>query len=168
MSKLSIKEEMRAIDTKDRSWYNSLTDEERKKVGIWVLMRYTSSCKHDIKDFEEYYLEMVNDFVNVNFNSLAKHPQLQFQLLQLCGIGKPQFHPWIAPGKKGKSSTNDLEKWIRNNYSQYNEDEIEVLLKVNTKQDWYELFEDHGMDKKEQAKILGAKNKKDGSGWSDN
>ena len=32
MSKLDIKSEMRAIDTKDRKWYDSLTDEEKSKL----------------------------------------------------------------------------------------------------------------------------------------
>ena len=30
-AKLTIKNEMSAIDTKNRSWYSSLTDEEKKK-----------------------------------------------------------------------------------------------------------------------------------------
>ena len=42
MSKLDIKNEMKAIDTKDRKWYNSLTDEEKSKLSLWPLMRYTS------------------------------------------------------------------------------------------------------------------------------
>ena len=29
MSKLNIKEEMQAIDSKDRRWYDSLTEEEK-------------------------------------------------------------------------------------------------------------------------------------------
>ena len=32
-NKLNIKEEMRSIDTKDRGWYDSLTEEEKKKVN---------------------------------------------------------------------------------------------------------------------------------------
>ena len=45
MSKLNTKEEMRAIDAKDRRWYDSLPIEEEKgKLGMWLLMRYTSSA----------------------------------------------------------------------------------------------------------------------------
>lgn len=152
MTKLTIKEEMRAIDSKDRSWYNSLTEEEQKKLGIWVLMRYTSSCKHDIKDFEEYYLEMVNDFVNVNFNSLAKHPQLQFQLLQLCGIGKPQFHPWIAPGKKGSDSK--LMKIFKEQNPNLNDDEIDLLAMQYSVDEVEDMLDQLGYKKSEIKKIL--------------
>lgn len=152
MTKLTIKEEMRAIDTKDRSWYNSLTAEEQKKLGIWILMRYTSSCKHDVKDIEEYYLEMTNDFVNVNFNSLAKHPQLQFQLLQLCGIGKAQFHPWIAPGKKG--TENKLFKVFREHYPEFNDEEIEIIILQHTQEEIVDRLEQLGYTKAEVKKIL--------------
>ena len=38
-NKLTIKEEMRAIDQRDVGWWDSLTEEEQKKVGIWILMR---------------------------------------------------------------------------------------------------------------------------------
>ena len=37
-AKLTIKEEMRAIDTKDRAWYDSLTDDEKKKG--WLVGPY--------------------------------------------------------------------------------------------------------------------------------
>ena len=80
MSKLNIKEEMRAIDAKDRRWYDSLTEEEKSKLGIWLLMRYTSNAGE--KMFQEHYLEWTNEVVNVHFNKLRKHPQLQWQLLQ--------------------------------------------------------------------------------------
>ena len=65
-AKLTIKNEMSAIDTKNRTWYNSPTDDEKKKVGIWVLMRYCSSVKNNVKDIEEHYLEFTNEIVNVH------------------------------------------------------------------------------------------------------
>ena len=144
--KLSIKQEMAAIDTKDRKWYDSLSAEEEKKVGIWVLMRYTSSVKHDIKEFEEHYLEFTNDIVNVNFNKLAKHPQLQFQLLQALGLGKSMWHPWIAPGKKGKSSK--IAEFFKEHYKQYNDMEIELLLSQYTKDEIKQKLEEFGLDDK--------------------
>ena len=86
-AKLTIKNEMSAIDTKNRTWYNSPTDDEKKKVGIWVLMRYCSSVKNNVTDIEEHYLEFTNEIVNVHFNTL-RHPELQFKLMQAIGIGK--------------------------------------------------------------------------------
>ena len=149
-SKLNIKEEMRSIDTKDRGWYDSLTPEEKKKVGIWLLMRYTSSCGD--KMLSEHYLDWTNEVVNVHFNKLRKHPQLQYQLMQLVGLGKTTFHPWIAPGKAMKKSK--IQKWVLENYSHLNDDEIEIFISTKTKDDFVDLFEEHGMDKKQIKELL--------------
>jgi hypothetical protein len=145
MSKLNIKEEMRAIDAKDRAWWDSLTEEEKKKIGIWLLMRYTSNAGD--KHFTEHYLDWTNEVVNVHFNKLRKHPQLQFQLMQLVGLGKTTFHPWIAPGKGMKK--NKIQKWVIENYNHLNDDEVEIFISTKTKEDFIELFEEYGMDKKQ-------------------
>ena len=141
---------MRAIDAKDRRWYNSLTEEEKSKLGIWLLMRYTSNAGE--KMFQEHYLEWTNEVVNVHFNKLRKHPQLQWQLLQLVGLGKPTYHPWIAPGKAGKN--NKLQKWLEENYPHLNDDEVDIFISVRSKEDFIELFEEYGLDKKQIKDIL--------------
>ena len=89
-AKLTIKNEMSAIDTKNRTWYGT-TDDEKKKVGIWVLMRYPSSVKNNVKDIEEHYLEFTNDIVNVHSKCTKASFQLQFKLMQAIGIGKQMF-----------------------------------------------------------------------------
>ena len=150
MNKLNIKEEMRAIDAKDRRWYDSLTEEEKSKLGMWLLMRYTSSAGE--KMFQEHYLEWTNEVVNVHFNKLRKHPQLQWQLLQLVGLGKPTYHPWIAPGQAGKK--NKLQKWVEENYPHLNDDEVDIFIAVRSKEDFIDLFEEYGLDKKQIKDIL--------------
>lgn len=150
MSKLNIKEEMRAIDAKDRGWYDSLTAEEKKKLSPWLLMRYTSNASDGM--FTEHYLEWTNEVVNVYFNALRKHPQLQWQLLQLVGLGKPTFHPWIQPGKAQKK--NKLATWVSENYPSFNDDEIDIFVSQRSKPEWTELFEEYGMDKKQIKELL--------------
>lgn len=149
---LTIKEEMSAVDTKNRKWYDNLTAEEKKKVSPWVLMRYASSVKHDIKDIEKHYLEFTNELVNVHFNTIRHHPQLQLQLMQVVGLGTNQFHPWIAPGKRGTESK--LFKIFRDQYPQYNEDEIEIFILQHTENEISDILEELGYDKKEIKKIL--------------
>ena len=150
MTKLTIKEEMRAIDTKDRAWYESLTEEEKKKLSPWLLMRYTSNCSD--KMFTEHFLEWTNEVVNVHFNKLRKHTQLQFQLLQLVGLGKSVFHPWIQPGKAQKK--NKLQAWIIENYKHLNDDEIDILIKETSKDEWKNIFIEYGMDDKQIKELL--------------
>ena len=151
MSKLDIKSEMRAIDTKDRTWYKSLTKEEREKYDkqLWVQMRWASSVKGANS---ASYLMLVNEFTNVDFNTLKKHPQLQLQLLQIAGTGKPEFHEWIAPAKTGMK--NKLLEWLSNEYPEYNEDELELFAKSNSKEDLIDRMEQEGMTKKEIKDIF--------------
>ena len=149
-TRLTIKEEMRAIDTKDRTWYDSLTEEEQNKLSIWLLMRYTSNANDRM--LIDHYLEWTNEVVNVHFNKLRKHPQLQFQLLQVVGLGRGTFHPWIAPGKAAKK--NKIALWVAEKYPQYNDDEIEIFLSNHTTESLTELMEEYGLDKKSIKEIL--------------
>ena len=91
VDKLSIKEEMRAIDQRDRSWWDSLTEEEQKKVSIFVLMRYTSAVQTKNSDIEYHYLALTNELVNKHYNILRHDVQLQHKLLQCVGLGSTQF-----------------------------------------------------------------------------
>lgn len=154
MTQLSIKNEMRAIDTKDRKWYDSLDEEDLKKYnkGMWTQQRYVSSIKHDISDFEEHYLEWTNELVNVHYNTLRHHPQLQFQLMQVVGLGKPMFHQWVAPPKGVQQ--NKLTKTFAEIYPQYNDEELEVFIAGHTKGELQDILEELGYDKKEIKKIL--------------
>ena len=69
MSKANIKEEMRAVDTRNFAWLDSLTEEDRKKVlgSLWVMMRYVSSVQSNVKEVDEHYLIMANEFVKHSF-----------------------------------------------------------------------------------------------------
>ena len=154
MTKLSIKNEMRAIDTKDRNWYGSLDDDDLKKYNkaIWTQQRYVSSIKHDITDFEEHYLEWTNELVNVHHNTLRHHPQLQYQLMQVVGLGKSMFHQWINPPKGVQQ--NKLTKTFSEIYPQYNDDELELFLAQHSKDELKDILEELGYDKKEIKKIV--------------
>ena len=145
-NKLTIKEEMRAIDQRDVGWWDSLTEEEQKKVGIWILMRYTSACDSNHDQIRDHYLTMTNDLVNVQFNTLRHHPQLQHRLLQLVGIGKSQYHPWIPPGKRQKK--NKVADWLIKLYPSINDDELDLLFQ-STKAEFKALAEQTGMTDKD-------------------
>ena len=145
-NKLTIKEEMRAIDQRDVGWWDSLTEEEQKKVGIWILMRYTSACDSNHDQIRDHYLTMTNDLVNVQFNTLRHHPQLQHRLLQIVGIGKSQYHPWIAPGKRQKK--NKVAEWLLTLYPGINDDELDILLE-SPKAELKSLAQSAGMTDKD-------------------
>ena len=145
-NKLTIKEEMRAIDQRDMGWWDTLTEEEQKKISPWVLMRYTSTCDTNHDEIRDHYLTMTNALVNVHFNVLRHHPQLQHRLLQIVGIGKSQYHPWIAPGKRQKK--NKVAEWLLELYPGLNDDELDILLQSD-KKELKALAEETGMTDKQ-------------------
>ena len=125
---------MRCFDQKDRDFYNSLTDEERKKFSNYLMIRWGSSVQGS-KDLQEFYLISCNERLNKHFFAISKHPKLQW----LCatsvspGMGT-QRHQWISPKKKesGKSNT---KKQLAELFPNMKEDEIEVMDIINTKKD---------------------------------
>jgi len=134
VDKLTISNEMKCFDQKDRDFYNSLTDEERKKFSNYLMIRWGSSVQGS-SDLQEFYLISCNERLNKHFFAISKHPKLQW----LCatsvspGMGT-QRHQWISPKKKesGKSNT---KKQLAELFPNMKEDEIEVMDNINTKKD---------------------------------
>ena len=156
-TKTTIKEEMRAVDKRDFGWYKSLNDEEKKSLSMWQLQRFVSSVDSKVPAIAEHYLTITNDAVNTNFNKLSKHPELQFRLLQLAGIGTPQFHSWIAPGRASK--TSKLYQFLGNFFKEYSAQELEMLLELNSKDDIKEMLMECGLQDDEIAEIFEEKPK---------
>ena len=57
---IPLAEVMRAIDKKDRGWYNKLTPEQKKAFSPWMMMRYASSVQGKLAG---HYLVMINDLL---------------------------------------------------------------------------------------------------------
>lgn len=150
--KLPLKNQLDALDKKKRGWYSNLSDEDKKQISPWVLMRYLSSSQNNNRQFIDYYLEMTNDVVNVHFNSVRHHPELQIQLMQAVGIGRTEYHPWIAPGKKGKESK--MHSIVSDFYPNLNDDEVELFVQNNSKEELVDMLDQLGYSKKDIKKIL--------------
>ena len=73
MDKLSINNEMAVFDRKDRDFYNSLTDDERKKFSNYLMIRYGSSVQGS-RDLQEFYLIACNERLNKHFFTINRHP----------------------------------------------------------------------------------------------
>jgi hypothetical protein len=154
MSKLSIKEEMRAIDCRVKGWWESLTEEEVKKISPFVLMRWTSAVQSSNSDIEFHYIALVNELVNKHYNIVRHHPELQFKLLQCVGLGVSQYHKWIPPGKQKKQSIGRLYDWLKQLYPTYNDDELELLVSTNDISDFKNMAEELGLTKKQIKEIF--------------
>ena len=147
MEKLSIQNEMMCFDRKDRDFYSSLTDEERKKFSNFLMIRWGSSIQGSA-ELQHYYLQSSNHYVNKHFFAINRHPKLQW----LCatavspGLGT-QRHQWIAPKKK-EAGASGIRKQIAELFPHLKDDEIELMSKINTKKDIDAYLKQLGQDVK--------------------
>jgi hypothetical protein len=147
-AKLDIKRELKAVDTKDYTFYENLTDEERKAFSPYILMRYTASVQGD-QDIQEWFIEMTNEMVNKNHWDLSKnHKALLWKLFAATGAGVSCYHPYLAAGKKEK--VNKIEKLLAELNPTMKIAEIKMLAKMMDKNDINELFDKMGFDKKQR------------------
>ena len=134
MEKLSIQNEMTQFDKKNRKFYDSLTDEERKKFSNYLMIRWGSAVQGS-RELQEFYVIATNERLNKRFFDINRHPRLQW----LCattvspGLGTHR-HPWIAP-KKREAGATGIRKQLAELYPHMKDDELDVMVKINTKKD---------------------------------
>jgi hypothetical protein len=146
--KLDIKRELQAVDSKNYSFYDNLTPDEKKEFAPFILMRYTASVQGD-RDVQEHFIEMTNEMVNKNHWSLSKgHKALLWKLFAATGVGVSAYHPYLAAGKKAKAVK--IEKLLCDLYPAMKMDEIKQLASMMDKNDINELFDKMGFDKKQR------------------
>lgn len=148
---IPLKDIMAAVDKKDRDYYNRLSDEQKKAFVPWMMMRYASSAQGKVS---AHYLFMVNELVNKNFMDVSKHPELQWLLLSACGTGKVEFHPYIKP-PNSKKKRDKISEFVRSIHPHFKQDEIELFLVLNSKEELKDIAKDHGLDDKTIADIFG-------------
>lgn len=133
--KLSIKNEMSQFDRKNRDFYESLTDEEKKKFSPFLMIRWGSSVGGN-SDLQAYYLMSCNERLNKHFFDVntTQHKKLQWLLATTVspGMGN-QYHQWIAPKKK--INDNKSIKFLRELHPHLKEDDLKLMADLNDKDD---------------------------------
>ena len=137
MDKLTIANEMKEFDLKNRNFYTDLTDEERKKFSNFLMIRWGSSVQGS-RDLQEFYVISTNERLNKHFFTINKHPQLQW----LCassvspGMGAHR-HQWISPKKKDETTagTGIKKKHLMTLFPNLKNSDIDVLSKLLTQKE---------------------------------
>jgi len=149
VDKLDIKNEMAQFDRKNREFYDSLDEQEKKKFAPFLMIRWGSAVGGNV-DLQAYYLMSCNENLNKNFFeiSAAKHKKLQWLLATTVspGMGN-QYHQWITPKKKG-AGDNTAVKFLKALRPDLKEDEIKLLAQINTKDDLKAYAKELGWDDK--------------------
>lgn len=116
-----------SIDVRDKQFYDSLTDEEKKGFSPWLVQRYLSSAESASREVIEHYLIMTNDLVNVNFSDV-KDPEMQWLLMSIVGVGKKMRHPYIAPGGGKRKKKNAFKDWLKEQYPHLSDQELDIWI----------------------------------------
>ena len=146
MEKLSIQNEMTQFDRKNRDFYDSLTDEERKKFSNYLMIRWGSAVQGS-RDLQEFYLISTNERLNKHFFAINRHPKLQW----LCatavspGMGTHR-HQWIAPKKKDPGGSA-VRKQLAELFPNFKQDELDVMAAITTKKELESYLRELGREK---------------------
>ena len=145
--KLNIANEMRVFDRKDRTFYDNLTAEERKKFSNFLMLRWGSAVEGS-RDLQEFYVISCNERFNKHFFDLGKHPKLQWLLATTVSpdLGTPR-HPWIAPKKK-EAGLSAKRRALVEMYPHYKDDEIDVMAQLVTQKEIDAYNKSAGQEKK--------------------
>lgn len=142
-SPLPLSDVLKALDKKDRGFYNRLTPEQKKAFSPWILLRYAST----VQETPEHYIFMTNEVLNCNYMDI-KDPELQWLLLSVIGTGKVRTHNWLkAPHTLRK--TDKLSKMLAEIFPHMKQDEIDLLKTINSKEELKQLAEDYGYSDKD-------------------
>ena len=120
---------MRCFDEKDRDFYDSLTDEERKKFSNYLMIRWGSAV-HGSRELQEFYIVATNERLNKHFYAVNRHPKLQWLMATSVSPGIGVYrHQWIAPKKK-ESGSSEVKKTLMQLYPTMKMSDIETLAAV--------------------------------------
>lgn len=155
MSKLNIADEMRAVDSKNRDFYDNLTDDERKQFSSFLMIRWGSSVASNA-DVEQYYLLATNERLNKNFFSIKKeHDKLNWLATTTIspGVGNLR-HEWISAPKRA-SANGKVEKFLTQYYPDLKADDIALMASLNDLKTIKKYAEALGMNPDQIKKELG-------------
>jgi hypothetical protein len=146
-NKIPVKDILAAIDMNAKSIWKELDSEQKKSVSFWLLNRYASNVAGK-REKQELAVLKTNEYYNKNYMLVTKHPELQWQLLCLCGsTGKIEFHKWQGLKQKDNKSDATAKKFLKQIFPTMKDSDIDTFIKLNNKKDLALLIEDHGFEK---------------------
>lgn len=148
IDKLYIGYEMARFDAKDRGFFDDLNDDEKKKFSPFLMIRWGATVEGS-GELQAYYLMSTNERLNKNFFDIntTQHKKLQWLMATTVSPNMgTQRHTWLA-AKKKEGGDNKITKFLREIYPHIKDDEIELLRRINSKDDFKQLAVEHGWTK---------------------
>ena len=139
---IDLFEVLAAIDRKDYGYYDSLSDEQKKKLVPKILTQWFSSVQGS-SAIQQYHVISTNSYANKHMFSdfMIKNPKLHWMLLCVAGLGNgKQFHKWVPQMKekvadlREKASLTDVKEFYKKIYPKIDNDTLNELSKLYTDQ----------------------------------
>ena len=124
--------------------YAKLSDEERKGFAPLIVMRWMSGTS------DERQIILLNEFVNKSVFSLAKHPHLLMQLLQVASSKTNKRYQWLGIKSKKK---NVESMRVVGEYYEMSEREVKLLNPFPTQEEMIQMAEELGWEKEDIKKL---------------
>ena len=147
--RLHIGNEMKMFDRKVRSFYDDLTDEEKKKFSPYLMIRWGSSVEGS-RELQEFYVIATNERLNKHFFNIntTQHKKLQWLMATSVSPDMGAFrHTWIAPKKK-EGGNSEVRKSLAELYPDMKDADLDTLAAITTKEEVRALLKQHGRDSK--------------------
>ncbi len=142
---LDIKQMMRAVDTRDKNWFQNLSEEDKKLYSPYMTLKWTASVEHKDRAVQEFYIEEANSNINKHLWTLSKnHNGLLWKLSAMCGSTFVLFHKWIYPKKK-TGSTKSKMKELQELYPTAKQVDLDLLDATMSTKEFTALKKDHGI-----------------------
>jgi hypothetical protein len=147
-----------ALDRKDRAFYDNLTEEERKEITPYTLVRWMSAIgsyrgnDSTNPDIVGYYIRSVNSYVNKHMFDIPMtkdkdHKKLLWLMLTAASPGMGTFsHKYIKTATK----SNALQKRIMSLFPNMKEDDAAALAAVSTKKEIDAYVKGYGQEDKKK------------------
>ena len=153
MSKLDIAIEMRAFDSKDRGFYDSLDEQEQRKFSPYMMLKWGANVSGSA-DLQEWYIRAQNERVNKDFFVLNRHPKLQWLACTTVSPGMGSHrHYWLKANPVDRDLGNRI-KFIEEHCPMLKRDEVQLLANLTTQDELRQLARDMGTEESMLKKIL--------------
>ncbi len=141
--KLDIFELLAQLDKGNYSYWDKLTEEQRKAFAPLVVERWMSGTS------DKRQVILLNEFVNPFVFALGKHPQLLMQLLIVASSKTPKRYYWL--GVKSKQKRAESYRVVQE-YFELSSKEVKSYA-LPPDEELLKMAEDLGWQKEEISKL---------------
>lgn len=156
--KLNMFDALRAMDKKDRNFWDNLNEQEKKGFAPYVMVRWASTVNHSMTEMDEWWLQATNQRFNISMldlmSGVSKHPKLVWLMATTCSPGMgAQKHEWIGYKKKDKVKVG-VRKFLTAQFPTLSDEEIALLMTTITNKEIKQYATDLGYNDKDIKTIL--------------